>query len=175
MSSLLRPSTGKEKREAFKKPTSGLEEARRKREDEAMRIRRITRIEALQKKRNVGGVDQSWDGAQGGNEPLMDSTEHSSAKVRARQLCPNGLGCASACADARRPRPRAQSLASLPAMVQGVWTEDPMMQLESTKQFRKLLSIGVCPGRRRAPRAQPHGSLPAAPHAPGPLPPRRTR
>jgi len=34
-------------------------------------------------------------------------------------------------------------------MVQGVWTEDPLLQLESTKQFRKLLSIGA--SRRAAP------------------------
>lgn len=28
-------------------------------------------------------------------------------------------------------------------MVQGVWSDDPAMQLESTTQFRKLLSIGM--------------------------------
>lgn len=28
-------------------------------------------------------------------------------------------------------------------MVQGVWSDDPAMQLESTTQFRKLLSIGI--------------------------------
>ncbi|CAM8964924.1 unnamed protein product [Rhodiola kirilowii] len=27
-------------------------------------------------------------------------------------------------------------------MVQGVWSDDPAMQLEATAQFRKLLSIG---------------------------------
>ena len=34
-------------------------------------------------------------------------------------------------------------LESLPAMVQGVWSEDPQAQLEATSQFRKLLSIGA--------------------------------
>lgn len=34
-------------------------------------------------------------------------------------------------------------LESIPAMVQGVWSEDPNSQLESTTQFRKLLSIGM--------------------------------
>ncbi len=33
-------------------------------------------------------------------------------------------------------------LESLPAMVQGVYSEDPFQQLEATTQFRKLLSIG---------------------------------
>lgn len=33
-------------------------------------------------------------------------------------------------------------LESLPAMVQGVWSEDPKAQLDATSQFRKLLSIG---------------------------------
>lgn len=28
-------------------------------------------------------------------------------------------------------------------MVRGVWSDDPAMQLESTTQFRKLLSIGI--------------------------------
>lgn len=34
-------------------------------------------------------------------------------------------------------------LESIPVMVQGVWSEDPNSQLESTTQFRKLLSIGM--------------------------------
>jgi HEAT repeat protein len=34
-----------------------------------------------------------------------------------------------------------QKLESLPAMVQGVWSEDPKAQLDATSQFRKLLSI----------------------------------
>ena len=84
MSSLLRPSSGKEKRDLFKKPTTGIDEARRKREDEMMRIRAKAKLEAIQKKRNMGGVDQSWS-SDLGNEPLMDSTEQSS-KVRARLL-----------------------------------------------------------------------------------------
>lgn len=33
-------------------------------------------------------------------------------------------------------------LESLPAMVQGVYSDDPQVQLEATTQFRKLLSIG---------------------------------
>lgn len=33
-------------------------------------------------------------------------------------------------------------LESLPAMVAGVWSDDPTMQLEAPTQLRKLLSIG---------------------------------
>lgn len=35
-------------------------------------------------------------------------------------------------------------LESLPGMVQGVYSEDPAVQLDATTSFRKLLSIGVC-------------------------------
>ena len=69
---------------------------------------------------------------------------------------------------------RAQSLASLPAMVQGVWTEDPLLQLESTKQFRKLLSIGALRARARLKRfsLNTNRSTPASPrpHTPTPRP-----
>jgi hypothetical protein len=34
-------------------------------------------------------------------------------------------------------------LESLPAMVSGVWSDDPHQQLEATTSFRKLLSIGI--------------------------------
>ena len=37
-------------------------------------------------------------------------------------------------------------LESLPSMVAGVWSEDGNLQLESTTQFRKLLSIGIVLG-----------------------------
>jgi importin subunit alpha-1 len=37
---------------------------------------------------------------------------------------------------------RAQ-LEQLPWMTQGVFSEDPKLQLEATTQFRKLLSIGA--------------------------------
>lgn len=33
-------------------------------------------------------------------------------------------------------------LEHLPSMVAGVWSDDGSLQLESTTQFRKLLSIG---------------------------------
>lgn len=37
-------------------------------------------------------------------------------------------------------------LENLPSMVAGVWSEDGNLQLESTTQFRKLLSIGIALG-----------------------------
>ncbi|KAH7655077.1 Importin subunit alpha protein [Dioscorea alata] len=38
-----------------------------------------------------------------------------------------------------------KKLESLPSMLTGIWSEDSMLQLESTMQFRKLLSIERCP------------------------------
>lgn len=57
----------------------------------------------------------------------------------------------------RRPaHPPPAQLESLPAMVQGVWSEDPQAQLEATTQFRKLLSIGARrPIGRRALQREP--------------------
>lgn len=40
-----------------------------------------------------------------------------------------------------------EQLESIPAMVQGVWSDDSALQLEATTQFRKLLSIGRGAGR----------------------------
>jgi hypothetical protein len=36
-----------------------------------------------------------------------------------------------------------KQLESLPAIISGVWSDDPNTQLEATHQFRKLLSIGM--------------------------------
>ena len=56
-----------------------------------------------------------------------------------------------AAANLGRDRPCLLQLESLPAMVQGVWSEDPNTQLEATMQFRKLLSIGACAAGCRLP------------------------
>jgi len=42
-------------------------------------------------------------------------------------------------------------LEQLPWMTQGVFSEDPKLQLEATTQFRKLLSIGKLPARTTHP------------------------
>ena len=89
------------------KKTIDQDEARRKREDQMVSIRKDKREASLQKRRNFGA-----------------STSVDSSQV---------VGGACATAAAR--------LESLSQMVQGVWTEDPKMQLEATTQFRKLLSI----------------------------------
>ncbi|GAB4816813.1 hypothetical protein N2152v2_003859 [Parachlorella kessleri] len=81
-----------------------LDEARRKREDNIVQLRKDRRDENLQKKRMVGAVVAA--GEMESNRPMMQ-----------------------------------QKLESLPAMVQGVWSEDHQAQLEATTQFRKLLSI----------------------------------
>ena len=95
----------------------------------------------------------------------------SSLACRSSALAPGGraVGAARCCCPAassrrnlgvtclarRRPTRRRLQLESLPAMVQGVWSEDNQAQLEATTQFRKLLSIGGCCSRQGAPAATP--------------------
>ncbi|KAI3438906.1 hypothetical protein D9Q98_001320 [Chlorella vulgaris] len=84
-----------------------LDDARRKREDNIVQLRKDRRDENLQKKRMVSAVV-----AEGGE---LESNRGAQAVQH--------------------------KLESLPAMVQGVWSEDPQAQLDATTQFRKLLSI----------------------------------
>ncbi|KAL6053342.1 Inositol monophosphatase 2 [Balamuthia mandrillaris] len=80
------------------------DEARRKREENTVRIRKNKREQSLAKKRNFGTTT---------GQPR---TKHHDASI-------------------------AQKLESLPKMVAGVNSDDPLQQLEFTTQFRKLLSI----------------------------------
>lgn len=101
----LRPSTRVEERKKGYKVAVDAEEARKKREDNMVEIRKSKREESLLKKRREGMQLQSFP------PPTP------------------GYGASD------------KKLENLPALVAGVWTEDPGTQLESTTQFRKLLSI----------------------------------
>ena len=57
-------------------------------------------------------------------------------------------------------------LEQLPWMTQGVFSEDPKLQLEATTQFRKLLSIGKLPARTTP---SPWGGPTSRPGGPNPL------
>jgi len=105
----LRPNSRTEVRKKNYKPSVDADEARRKREDNLIEIRKSKREDNLQKKRREG-------------------------MQAAQQFLQQGH---SATVDKR--------LESLPAMVAGVWSDDPTMQLEASTQFRKLLSIERSP------------------------------
>eukprot|EP00216_Chloropicon_sp_CCMP2111_P006698 CAMPEP_0198236534 /NCGR_PEP_ID=MMETSP1446-20131203/2403_1 /TAXON_ID=1461542 ORGANISM="Unidentified sp, Strain CCMP2111" /NCGR_SAMPLE_ID=MMETSP1446 /ASSEMBLY_ACC=CAM_ASM_001112 /LENGTH=562 /DNA_ID=CAMNT_0043918309 /DNA_START=98 /DNA_END=1786 /DNA_ORIENTATION=+ len=122
----LRPSSRAEQRRKGSKKTIDADEARKKREEVSIEIRKSKREESLQKRRQFQGAaginaDSSAGGA--GNAADGSALTHSTSS--------NAGGSQSI----------AQKLEMLPQMVQGVWSEDVQMQLEATTWFRKLLSI----------------------------------
>jgi len=116
---MLRPNSRAEQRKKGFKKAVDSDEARRKREDNLVEIRKNKREENLQKKRNL---TLPGDGSAFGS---------------AGSMVPTGSDSSA--------RPINAQLDSLPMMVQGVYTEDPKVQLEATTQFRKLLSIERSP------------------------------
>ncbi|CAM6076755.1 unnamed protein product [Sphagnum tenellum] len=107
----LRPNARVEVRKKGYKLAVDADEARRKREDNMVEIRKNKRDESLLKKRR--------EGLQQPQQQLFSSS--------------------SQAVDMEK------KLESLPAMVAGVYSEDPATQLELTTQFRKLLSIEQSP------------------------------
>nr|XP_010914627.1 importin subunit alpha-4 isoform X2 [Elaeis guineensis] len=107
----LRPTTRTEVRKKAYKTGVDAEEARRRREDNLVEIRKSKREDNLLKKRR---------------EALLQSATAAAAQLD-------------------HPTAIEKKLESLPGMVQGVWSDDPAVQLEATTQFRKLLSIERSP------------------------------
>ncbi|GAB4835666.1 Importin subunit alpha-4 [Ancistrocladus abbreviatus] len=112
----LRPGTRTEARKKSYKTGVDADEARRRREDNLVEIRKNKREDSLLKKRREGSILQSHHQQQ--------------------QALTN---------DAAAAQNIEKRLESIPLMVQGVWSEDPAAQVEATTQFRKLLSIERCP------------------------------
>ncbi|GLT88433.1 hypothetical protein SLE2022_064600 [Rubroshorea leprosula] len=108
----LRPSARTEVRKKGYKTGVDADEARRRREDNLVEIRKNKREDNLLKKRREGLLLQSQQ------QLLNSSTNDATIEKR---------------------------LESIPLMVQGVWSDDPALQLEATTQFRKLLSIERSP------------------------------
>lgn len=107
-----------------------LEEARRKREENIIELRKTKRDENLQKKRSTFATP---------NYGIEDSNKATSGQ-RVRMLVP-----------AKRKSPSfdlteapccALQLEELPMMVNGVFSGGLQEQYEATQKFRKLLSIG---------------------------------
>ena len=104
----LRPGRKQEQRKKDFKGIPNYDEQRRKREDQAVEIRKTKREVSLQKKRREGHSEASTSSAP--SNPAQHSTEQ---------------------------------LRNLPQLKQGVSSDDPSAQLDATRQFRKLLSIGA--------------------------------
>ncbi|KAK4406768.1 Importin subunit alpha-4 [Sesamum angolense] len=113
----LRPSSRTDVRKKSYKIGVDADEARRRREDNLVEIRKNKREDNLLKKRREGLLNGSF--------PLQP------------QLFPLD--------PVQSPAGIEKKLESIPLMVQGVWSNDPNAQVEATTQFRKLLSIERSP------------------------------
>ncbi|CAL1398631.1 unnamed protein product [Linum trigynum] len=113
----LRPGSKTEVRRNRYKVAVDAEEGRRRREDNMVEIRKNKREESLLKKRREGLL-QALPQQQ---QPLLDAAHDGSAAAADRKL------------------------ESLPVMIAGVMSDDRNSQLDSTTQFRKLLSIERSP------------------------------
>ncbi|XP_051144916.1 importin subunit alpha-4-like [Andrographis paniculata] len=112
----LRPGSRTEARKKGYKIGVDGEEARRRREDNLVEIRKNKREDNLLKKRREGILNG-----------FPQQSQH---------FPPD---------PAQSPAAIEKKLESIPSMVQGVWSNDPNAQVEATTQFRKLLSIERSP------------------------------
>ncbi|CAL5341059.1 unnamed protein product [Camellia sinensis] len=124
----LRPNSRTEVRKKSYKTGVDGDEARRRREDNLVEIRKNKREDNLLKKRREGLLLQS--------QQLSDASQTPAAIEKRIKFDVGNFGLRLS------PQP---GLESIPLMVQGVWSEDPAAQIEATTQFRKLLSIERSP------------------------------
>ncbi|XP_047960540.1 importin subunit alpha-4-like [Salvia hispanica] len=113
----LRPGSRAEVRKKGYKIGVDADEARRRREDNLVEIRKSKREDNLLKKRREGLLNGSFPQ----QTPLFSPDPSQS------------------------PAAAENKLESIPSMVQGVWSNDTNAQLDATTQFRKLLSIERSP------------------------------
>ncbi|KAL3638194.1 Importin subunit alpha-4 [Castilleja foliolosa] len=113
----LRPNSRTEVRKKGYKTGVDAEEARRRREDNMVEIRKNKREDNLLKKRREGLLNGSFP-----QQPQQFPLDPSQA-----------------------PAAIEKKLETIPLMVQGVWSNDDSAMLDATTQFRKLLSIERSP------------------------------
>ncbi|KAG6434112.1 hypothetical protein SASPL_105734 [Salvia splendens] len=113
----LRPGSRAEVRKKGYKTGVDADEARRRREDNLVEIRKSKREDNLLKKRREGLLNGTFPQ----QTPLFSPDPSQSPAAVERKL------------------------ESIPSMVEGVWSNDTNAQLEATTQFRKLLSIERSP------------------------------
>lgn len=111
-----------QRQKAFKKGVDA-DDARRKREDAAVQLRKQTRDEALQKKRMVNDLPA-------GATPEASGIVDFSMQGQAAQGMQTGFGGASG-----------MPLEQIPHLRQMLMSDDPQAQFNATQQYRKLLSI----------------------------------
>jgi len=104
-----------QRQKAFKKGVDA-DDARRKREDAAVQLRKATRDEALMKKRMVNEVPPAGQIP----DPMGMAQMHTGMATMP------GSNCA---------------VEQIPALSQALMSDDPQAQFNATQQFRKLLSI----------------------------------
>jgi hypothetical protein len=110
-----------QRQKGFKKGVDA-EDARRKREDAAVQLRKQTRDEALQKKRMVNDLPPG----QLPVNPLLDMGMPGGGAASMQ----TGFGGAPSF-----------PLDQIPALSQMLMSDDPQAQFNATQQYRKLLSI----------------------------------
>jgi HEAT repeat protein len=127
----LRPSSRAEQRRKSSKKTIDADEARKKREDVSIEIRKSKREENLQKRRQFRQAMNS-----GGSEGGQGGQDIAQAGGQGQDMSSSTVGGANS-----NQATIAEKLKLLPQMVQGVFTEASEHQLNATVWFRKLLSI----------------------------------
>mmetsp|Transcript_7354 Transcript_7354/g.13031 ORF Transcript_7354/g.13031 Transcript_7354/m.13031 type:complete len:548 (+) Transcript_7354:84-1727(+) len=115
------------RQKTFKKGVDA-EEARRKREDAQVQLRKQQRDEALQKKRFTGAEGEGMGMLPGGGDMFGAGGLSSAAQAGMQMAADTGMGSTV-------------PLEQIPILCQQLMSEDPQAQFNSTQQFRKLLSI----------------------------------
>mmetsp|Transcript_10099 Transcript_10099/g.22204 ORF Transcript_10099/g.22204 Transcript_10099/m.22204 type:complete len:547 (-) Transcript_10099:168-1808(-) len=112
------------RQKTFKKGVDA-DEARRKREDAQVQLRKQQRDEALQKKRFTGAEGEGAGTLPGGEMFGMSSI----AQAGMQMAADTGMAASTV------------PLEQIPILCQQLMSDDPQAQFNSTQQFRKLLSI----------------------------------
>lgn len=142
----------KKPQRAFKKGIDG-EEARRKREEVSIEIRKNKREDSVLKRRmradgQIQGVTEHQQPDGKAADAVVVSMPNPNLQINAQQLANPQAAAAiaqQAIQNAARDPELAEKLKQLPALVDGVNSNVSAKQLEAVMQFRKLLSIERSP------------------------------
>ncbi|GKY98155.1 Inositol monophosphatase 2 [Mayamaea pseudoterrestris] len=125
------------------KKTVDLEDSRRSREETTIQLRKNKKDARLAKRRQMNVEDASLSTPAGRAAAMMLSNAGDS--TYADMIDENGMGVATDGQGNAMPAVNARQLEQIPVMIQGLMSNDPTTQTESTTQFRRLLSIEKSP------------------------------